>query len=65
MPDIELYLTAYYFTVTTVTTVGFGDITAEHWLEEIFMLGMMIAGVVAFSVIAGALASVFSSMDAK
>ena len=28
LPNIELYIKAVYFTVTTITTVGFGDISA-------------------------------------
>ena len=51
--------------MTTITTVGFGDITAEYWMEELFMIMLMITGVISFSVIAGALSSVFSSLDEK
>jgi len=25
--DMDLYIASYYFTVTTITTVGYGDIT--------------------------------------
>ena len=28
--DYELYVTAFYFTVTTIVTVGFGDIHAYN-----------------------------------
>jgi hypothetical protein len=27
VPKSELYLTSFYFTVTTITTVGYGDIS--------------------------------------
>jgi Ion channel len=28
LDEFELYITSYYFTVTTIMTVGYGDITA-------------------------------------
>jgi hypothetical protein len=30
----ELYLTAWYWTITTITTVGYGDIDAGNNNEE-------------------------------
>lgn len=30
MSNYELYITSYYFTVTTIVTVGFGDIHAYN-----------------------------------
>jgi len=51
--------------VTTITTVGFGDISAQNSIEEIFMACMMIIGVMAFSLITGSLSSGFSSLDQK
>jgi len=31
----NIYLTAVYFTVTTITTVGYGDMSAETFAEKI------------------------------
>ena len=28
MSELDLYVTSFYFTVTTIMTVGYGDITA-------------------------------------
>lgn len=30
MENYELYITSFYFTVTTIVTVGFGDIHAYN-----------------------------------
>lgn len=43
------YLFALYFTVTTITTVGYGDISANNPLEQWFCIFIMIIGVIGFS----------------
>ena len=30
LPDNQLYLTSFYYTITTMTTVGYGDISANN-----------------------------------
>lgn len=59
----DLYIRAFYFTVTTITTVGFGDISPTTNIEMIFGVIVMISGVVAFSYATGALSSLLSNMD--
>lgn len=58
MTNINLYLTSVYFTITTITTVGFGDISGTNSLERIFCIFTMVAGVIAFSFASGSLASI-------
>lgn len=43
------YLTSMYWTVTTITTVGYGDISASNNIERIFCIITMMAGVVLFN----------------
>ena len=64
MDPWELYWVAYYFTVTTTTTVGYGDVYACETSERIFCIFMMIGGVFLFSLTSGALSSVLTSFDA-
>ena len=54
----EQYLISFYFTITTITTVGYGDISIGTWSERITCILLMIAGVSAFSFASGALASI-------
>ena len=61
----ELYIVSYYFTVTTITTVGYGDISANGTLERIFAIILMMGGVFAFSFATGTLSSILSSFDEK
>jgi potassium voltage-gated channel Eag-related subfamily H protein 8 len=61
MSDIELYITSFYFTVTTIMTVGYGDITATSVLEKIVCILLMLIGVVAFSFATGYISSIITS----
>ena len=51
----ELYTASYYFTVTTFTTVGYGDISATSTFERMVAIFLMIIGVFAFSFATGTL----------
>ena len=59
----ELYVASYYFTVTTIVTVGYGDITAISAAERIVAVFLMITGVIAFSFATGALSSIIQNQD--
>ena len=47
-PQIESYIDALYFTVTTLTTTGFGDITLEGSSGRLLAVIIMVFGVVLF-----------------
>ena len=63
MPDEELYITAFYFTVTTLVTVGYGDITAISLQDKLLCILLMLIGVLSFSFATGALSSIISNYD--
>jgi len=63
--NFELYITAFYFTITTITTVGFGDISGGTTAERILCIVLMIIGVVSFSFATGSLSSLLSNLDAS
>ena len=50
-------------TITTITTVGYGDISGTNNYERIFASFVMVVGVILFSIANGALASIISSLD--
>ena len=60
---IELYTTAIYFTVTTITTVGYGDIGGSNQIERGICMFLMIMGVIFFSVSSGTLTNIISSYE--
>jgi voltage-gated potassium channel len=52
-------LEAFYMTITTITTVGYGDITPQTFRGKIFTIGLIITGVgVALYVLTGIIGSV-------
>jgi len=52
-----------YFTVTTILTVGYGDIRAYNTDEKCFCIFLMLVGVFSFSFATGSLSSIISSYD--
>jgi hypothetical protein len=61
--NYNLYNAAFYFIVTTIVTVGYGDITAKNLGERIFCIFLMFFGVFTFSFGTGIIASIISSYD--
>ena len=59
----ELYVLSYYFTVTTITTVGYGDVSANGAIERIISVFLMLGGVLAFSFATGSLSTIINSFD--
>ena len=63
--DYELYVASFYFTVTTIVTVGFGDIHAYSMSEQLICILLMLIGVISFSFATGSLASIISNYDSS
>lgn len=59
----EVYIQSFYFTVTTMTTVGYGDMSANTMNEQLFCILLMVLGVIVFTTISGALSSVMTNFD--
>lgn len=58
-------MTSFYFTVTTIMTVGYGDITPDSVSEKIITVMLMLIGVVLFSYATGSISSIISSADSE
>ena len=58
LSSAEIYVKSLYWTITTITTVGYGDISGKNTMEELFSSLIMIVGVVSFSFANGSLASI-------
>ena len=65
MSPEELYLTSFYFTTTTVTTVGYGDMSGNTPIEKMFCIIIMIIGVISFSLASASLTSLLSNYDSS
>ncbi len=60
---VTIYIKALYFTVTTLASVGYGDITPQNNAQRIFALGLMMIGVGSFGFVVGNLASFLANRD--
>ncbi len=54
-------MAALYFIVATITTVGYGDISGGTAGEQLFCVGLMLLGVVSYSVAIGACTSLMGA----
>jgi len=54
-PGLVTYIDALYFTVTTLTTTGFGDITMQSGTGRVLAVGIMVVGVGLFLSLARAI----------
>ena len=63
MSQGQLYLTAFYFTVTTITTVGYGDISGFNMIEKVMCVFLMLAGTFFFAFASGTLTAMISNYD--
>ena len=50
---MELYGVSTYFTMTTITTVGYGDISGTTTIEKIICIFLHLIGVLSYSFAAG------------
>ena len=62
---LKLYMVSFYWTITTISTVGYGDISANNFSERFFCSLMMLIGVISFSFANGSLSSILSQSDQK
>lgn len=59
----EKFLTAFYWAVVTVATVGYGDITPVNKFERGLAVVIIVIGVAYYSYVLGNLSFLFSAMS--
>lgn len=61
LPDV--YVPAFYWAMTTCTTVGYGDIVPKNVLERLVAMVAMCIGGIFFGIVTGTFSSIISSHD--
>ncbi len=56
---------SFYFTVTTLVTVGYGDITPVNIVENLMAVLIMLMGVMCFSFATGTISNLITSYDSQ
>lgn len=64
LPASSKYLSAIYWSFTTLTTVGYGDVSAHTDRERVFALFVIMAGAVVFAMIVGQMSTLAQDMNA-
>ena len=63
LAGFDLYVAAFYFTITTITTVGYGDIHACSTIECVVSIVFKITGVLGFSYATGVISAIIENVD--
>lgn len=63
--NFELYSVSLYWAVTTLTTVGYGDITAHSLTEMVVCCIVMIIGVFLYSYTIGSITNLLTNIDSR
>ena len=64
-PYKDIYVCAIYILMTSLTTVGYGDLTCYNYHERIYQLFLLIVGSVAYSYIVSAISNFVIKIDEK
>jgi hypothetical protein len=60
---LHTYTDGFFWTITTMTTVGYGDIVPTNVVQKLFTIGVMILGVGMYGYVIGNMASWFAQVD--
>ena len=64
-PFFEVYTNALYWTITTMTTVGYGDFVPKTIIAKFFTMSIMILGVAAYGVVIAQVSKMILNMDLR
>ena len=65
LSPFELYITSLYWCVTTLATVGYGDIHPFNTPERLYTSAVMVIGIFIYSYIIGSLTNLLSNVDSR
>jgi voltage-gated potassium channel len=63
MSTVEKYVASLYWSFSTITTVGYGDLTPSNTAERLFAIVAMVVGVTIFAYFMGSMTSIVSALN--
>lgn len=63
--DLSAYVTALYFTTSSLTSVGFGNVSANTDVEKVFSILVMLIGALMHAVVFGNVTAIIQRMYAR
>ena len=63
--QIDIYVTALYYIVATVFTIGYGDIVSVSLYERVYNLILLVVGIMIYSYSVSALSNYVQTVDSK
>ncbi|OMJ79125.1 hypothetical protein SteCoe_20916 [Stentor coeruleus] len=63
--SIDLYIVSLYWSITTLVTVGYGDISATNIPERCYCFVVMIIGIILYSYTISSISNIISAMDTR
>jgi potassium voltage-gated channel Eag-related subfamily H protein 8 len=65
LTDFSSYITALYFTTSSLTSVGFGNVSANTDAEKVFSILIMLIGALMHAVVFGNVTAIIQRMYAR
>ena len=62
---LEKYLLTLYWAITTLTTVGYGDISATNSGEMVFCIAIMVLGAVLYAIVLGSVTAAIHTLTSR
>jgi voltage-gated potassium channel len=63
LESVPLYIRAFYWTITTLTTIGYGDITPIGPVQTVFVIFIELLGAAMYGMIIGNIANLIANID--